>query len=161
MFTESYFLASWNSMDITLWFYFKHLRFFYCKKFFLLRKMWSNCLCYVYLTTTSRNNLILLKNGIPSFIQVYRKRSWAWKCARSNLNRKDLSFCHKFWFSNLYIFAVWCCRPLIFQTLNSVRLNSLSLKYKRFTPSSCKDRVISKFELVAKTQFLGINVFEK
>ena len=28
------------------------------------------------------------------------------------------------------IFASLCCRPLIFQTINSVRLNSLSLKYK-------------------------------
>ena len=37
------------------------------------------------------------------------------------------------------------------QTINSVRLNSLSLKYKRFTPSSCKDRGIRRFKLVEKT----------
>ena len=31
-----------------------------------------------------------------------------------------------------------CFRPLIFQTMNSVRSNSLSLKYQRFTPSGGK-----------------------
>ena len=35
-------------------------------------------------------------------------------------------------------------------------LNSLSLKYHRFTASGCKDIEIGKFELVAKTQFLWI-----
>ena len=47
-----------------------------------------------------------------------------------------------------------CRRPLIFQTMNSVKSNSLSLKYRRFTPSGCKDIEIRKFEFVAKTQFL-------
>ena len=40
--------------------------------------------------------------------------------------------------------------------MNSVRANSLSLKYHRFTASGCKDIEIRKFEFVAKTQFLWI-----
>ena len=39
--------------------------------------------------------------------------------------------------------------------MNSVRLNNLSLKYQRFTPSSVSKYIgITKFEFVAKTQFL-------
>ena len=44
--------------------------------------------------------------------------------------------------------------PYIFQTMNSVRSNYLSLKYQSYTPSGCKDIGIRKFESVAKTQFL-------
>ena len=74
---------------------------------------------------------------------------------------KKLSFRHKLWFSNPYIFATWWCRPLIFQTLNSVRLKSLRFKFQMFTPSRCKDRGIRKFELVAKTPYfkdLGLSL---
>ena len=42
----------------------------------------------------------------------------------------------------------------MFQTMNSVKLNNLSLKYQRFTPLGCKDIGIRIFEFVAKTQFL-------
>ena len=45
-------------------------------------------------------------------------------------------------------------RPLIVQTLNSVRSRSLSLKYQRFASSPYKDIGITKFEFVTKTQFL-------
>ena len=45
-------------------------------------------------------------------------------------------------------------RPLIFQTMNAVRSNNVSLKYQRFTSSDCKDIMITKIEFVAKTQFL-------
>ena len=48
---------------------------------------------------------------------------------------KKLSFCHKLEFSNIYIFATQCRRPLIFQTMNSVRSNNLSLKNQWYTPS--------------------------
>ena len=41
---------------------------------------------------------------------------------------------------------------LIFKTM--MRSNNLSLKYRRFTPSGCEDKVKRKFELVAKTKFL-------
>ena len=39
---------------------------------------------------------------------------------------------------NPYIYATRCRRSLVFQTINSVISKSLSLKYKRFTPSGCK-----------------------
>ena len=60
------------------------------------------------------------------------------------------------WFSNLYIFVIQCRRPLIFQTMNSVRWKNLSLKYQRITPSGGKNIGIRKSELVTKTQFLCI-----
>ena len=41
----------------------------------------------------------------------------------------------------------------MFQTVNSVILNHLSLKCQTFTSSGCKDIGISKFEVVAKTEF--------
>ena len=41
----------------------------------------------------------------------------------------------------------------MFQTMNSVRLNNQSLKYQAFTSSGCKDKGISKFKFVAKTEF--------
>ena len=44
---------------------------------------------------------------------------------------KELSFCHKLRFSNSYNLAT--------RFINSVRSNSLSLKYQRFTPTVCKD----------------------
>jgi len=53
-----------------------------------------------------------------------------------------------------YIFATRCHKPLIFQTMNSVKSNSLNLKYRRFAPSGCKDIEIRKLGFVAKTQFL-------
>ena len=58
----------------------------------------------------------------------------------------------KFWFSNPNIFAMRGCRPLIFQTINFVRSNMLSLKYQRFTLWGCKDIGLRKCVLVAKTQ---------
>ena len=39
--------------------------------------------------------------------------------------------------------------------MHSVRSYNLSLKYYRFIISGCKDIGISKFEFVAKTQFLS------
>ena len=33
---------------------------------------------------------------------------------------KELSLCHKLWFSNPYIFATQCRRSLIFETMNYV-----------------------------------------
>ena len=66
-----------------------------------------------------------------------------------------MSHCHKLRFFNTCIFATQCRRPQIFQTMNYVRSNNLSLKYQRFTPSGCKDTGIGKFEFVAKTQFLS------
>ena len=41
--------------------------------------------------------------------------------------------------------------------MNSVRSNSLSLKYQGFSPPGCQEIGIIKFEFVAKTQFLLLN----
>ena len=38
--------------------------------------------------------------------------------------------------------------------MNSVKSNKLSLKYKRFTPSGCKDIEMIKSEFAIKTHFL-------
>ena len=43
--------------------------------------------------------------------------------------------------------------------MNAVRLNNVSLKYKRFTSSGCKDIRITKIEFVAKTQFLSFDKY--
>ena len=52
---------------------------------------------------------------------------------------KELSFCKKKrWVSDFYIFAIWCCRRLIFKIMNSAWSNSLSLKYQRFTSSEAE-----------------------
>ena len=67
-----------------------------------------------------------------------------------------MSFCHKLWFSNTYISSTQFCRRNIFQTMNSVRSNSLSLKYQGFSPSGCQDIRTRKFEFVSKTQFLWL-----
>ena len=64
---------------------------------------------------------------------------------------KELSLWYKLRFSNTYIFATQCRRPQIFQTMNYVGSNSLSLKYQGFPPSDFQDIGIRKFELVAKT----------
>ena len=52
---------------------------------------------------------------------------------------KELSFCHKLWFSNPKTFQPDVVRPLIFQTVNSVRS-----KWSKFEVLGCKDIRISK-----------------
>ena len=59
---------------------------------------------------------------------------------------KELSLCHKLWFSNPYIFATQCRKYFCWE-------NNLSLKYLRFTQSRCKDLGIRQFEIAATTQF--------
>ena len=58
-----------------------------------------------------------------------------------------LSFYHKLWFSNSYNIATRFPRPLIFQAINSVRSNNLSLKYQRCPLSGCRDKEIRKWNL--------------
>ena len=57
---------------------------------------------------------------------------------------------------NLYndIFRFQCRRSLIFQTMNSVRSNNISLKYQRFTTLGFQDIGIRKSEFVSKNQLL-------
>ena len=88
-----------------------------------------------------------------------------------------MSFCHRLWFSNFNIIATQCRTTLIFQTINAVRSNNVSLKYQKCSSSGwymissgwymissgwymissgCKDTRITKIEFVAKTP-LGKN----
>ena len=73
--------------------------------------------CALWLSTTS----------VPNYLYFWT----IW-----NRFKKKLSFCHKLWFSNPYIFATQRRRPFIFQTMKS---NNLDLKYQRITPSDWKD----------------------
>ena len=59
------------------------------------------------------------------------------KCRKGKqiLLLKEVSFV-----ANFNCSATRCRRSLTFQTMNSVRSNSLSLKYLRFTPYGCKKR---------------------
>ena len=59
-------------------------------------------------------------------------------------------FCHKFKFNNPYIFVTQWRNPVIFQTINFFRSNNLSLKFKWFTPSHCKDIEIRNLSLWQK-----------
>ena len=74
------------------------------------------------------------------------------KCVFASV--QELSLCHKLCFSKPYTFGFQSRRPQIFQTMNSVRSNNISLKYQRFATLGYKDIGIIKSEFVAKTQFL-------
>ena len=82
-----------------------------------------------------------------------------WETSHATMSKKELSFCHKLWYSNPYNFATQCRRPYIFQTMNSVRSNNHSLKYYRLTPSGFKYIRIRKFEFVATTNFFVKKLF--
>ena len=66
--------------------------------------------------------------------------------------QKELSLCNNHWFSNPYIFRFQCRRPLIFQTICSVRSNNIGLNYQRFIRLGFKEIKIRKSEFVAKNQ---------
>ena len=66
---------------------------------------------------------------------------------------KELSLCHKLWFSNPYIFGPQCRKPLMFHTYFIWSNRSHSLKCQRSTTLGCKDIGKGKSEFVAKTQF--------
>ena len=73
----------------------------------------------------------------------------------SNSAKEDIftfHFCHKFWNYNPYIFAIWWCKPLIFQTI--ILWNSL--KYLRSPTLNCIGIGTRKSEFSAKTQFLSL-----
>ena len=70
------------------------------------------------------------------------------------MNIKELSLCHKLWFSNPNIFGTQCRKPLIFQTYIFWSNKSHSFKFQRFTTLESKDIGIRKSEFVAKSQFL-------
>ncbi len=77
-----------------------------------------------------------------------------WKfLADIKLITKELSLCHKLRFLNPNFFKSKCCRPEIFQTMNSGGSRSVSLKYERYSSSGCWDLGIIKLGFVAKIQF--------
>ena len=81
----------------------------------------------------------------------------AGKCTQTILNNlifKGVMFLPKLWFFNPCILATRCRKPLIFQTINSLRTNSLSWNIKGYSTSGCKDIRNIKFEFVTKTQLL-------
>ena len=138
----------------------------------------SSCNCHSYLILWNNNCTNLYYSNISiilfphsnislvrpnSFIFIVRPNSQI-SYELPNLDfsiryLKELSFCHKLCLANPDIFATWCCRPLIFQTMISVRSNNLILKYQGFTPSGCKDIGLRTFKFVANTQFLYIFMF--
>ena len=65
-----------------------------------------------------------------------------------------MSLCHKLGFLIPNFFKTKCCRPQIFQTMNSGESSNVSLKYERYASSGCWDLGIIKLGFVAKTQFL-------
>ena len=101
------------------------------------------CMCIVYCTACSSS----LKVG-PAFV-INRSLQWL------GLWTKELSLCHKLWFSDLNIFGTQCRKLLIFQTYIIWSNKSHSLKYQRFTTLESKDIGIRKSEFEAKTQFLS------
>ena len=65
-----------------------------------------------------------------------------------------MRLCHKFWFSNPYIFETQCRKSLIFHTYIIWTDRSHSLQCQRSTILGSKDIGIRKSKFVAKTQFL-------
>ena len=56
-------------------------------------------------------------------------------------------------FSDPYSFGTHCRRPLIFQAMNFVRSNNLSLKYQRSLLLGGKDKEIRNFEWLKLNSF--------
>ena len=85
---------------------------------------------------------------LSSYKTVARRSFWILQCKYLFKTNRVFSKC-----SDLSIFATQCSKPLIFQTMNSVRSNNLSLKYSKCKPSGCKDIRIRKFEFCGKDTF--------
>ena len=83
---------------------------------------------------------------LPCYICCIKRAGSTLHCVVQTGQYNELSYSH------IYIFATQWRRPkIIIQIINFVRSNNQSLKYQRFTPTSCKDKGITKFECVAKT----------
>ena len=81
-----------------------------------------------------RKNVSPLDTGCPM-----KQDSW------TNLRLRNWVFATNSDFSNSYNLATHSLRPLIFQTINSVRSNNLSLNYKRFRPNLSLLHKLSSF----------------
>ena len=89
-------------------------------------------------------------NRKSSSLYCFNRLPLYFTCYLLNSIIKELSLCHELRFSYNCIFATVCWRPQIFQTMNSVGSNNLSLNYQWFSPSGCKDKGIRKFDFMAK-----------
>ena len=91
-----------------------------------------------------------------SFLAIYNFQHWETSRTKQfqTFWEKELRFGHKLWFSNYYIFTVQYRRPLIFQTLNSVRSNNFILKYQSFKPLGCNDIGIKSLSLRQKVNWV-------
>ena len=67
--------------------------------------------------------------------------------------KKELSLCHKFKFSNPYFFATWWCKPLIFHTLIIWSNRIHSLKCLRSSTLGYKDTGIKNQSLWQRLNF--------
>ena len=76
----------------------------------------NNVQCTMYMQTLSLSNYVYM------YIQIYvhdLTRNTVYKNWTDNW--KELNLCQKLLFSNIYIFAMQCRSPLIFQTMNTGR----------------------------------------
>ena len=91
-----------------------------------------------------------------------RKSWWMNKEKPNNVNKKNRKRNWVLATNSDLLFLYFCnpilYRPFIFQTMNSVRSNCLSLKYQRFVPSGCKDIGIRNF---IKALEKGIHLIKK
>ena len=74
---------------------------------------------------------------------------------------KDLTLSHKLWFSNPYIFAISCCKPLSFQTLAILSNRIIVWASTEYAVGLLKDIVIRKSEFSAKTFIAFSRLTEK
>ena len=88
------------------------------------------------------------------YFLIYRNYIFIARPHSSDHWRKELSLCHKNWFSYPYIFLTWWRKALIFQTKVILSNRIHSLKYLGSTTLGCKGIEIWKSKFVAKTQFL-------
>jgi len=102
---------------------------------------WSESGVYIHYPT----RVPILRSFTPLGFLLQQNRILGWwsflkpGIYNKTFKQKGTEFLLLLLFLNFYICATRCCRPLIFQTMHSVRSNSLSLKYQRFTSLSCKD----------------------
>ena len=102
---------------------------------------WSESGVYIHYPT----RVPILRSFTPLGFLLQQNRILGWwsflkpGIYNKTFKQKGTEFLLLLLFLNFYICATRCCRPLIFQTMNSVGSNSLSLKYQRSTILSCKD----------------------
>ena len=100
-------------------------------------------------------NYILFVNIIEEFWWFTLKeenQKFNWK--KNLIETKELSFYQKLKLSNPFIFTIWWCKPLIFQTYIIWSNRIHCLKYQRSKTLGSKDIEIRKVEFVTKTQFV-------